>query len=94
MAVRTCAACGAKASQVELLRLALDQGWVAPDPRRRLPGRGVYICLRRVCALKLWRGRAKGSPFKVALGEVAWAGFMERPEIVFLPVSGEEPRRN
>jgi predicted RNA-binding protein YlxR (DUF448 family) len=91
--VRTCVACGRKSSQGELLRLALDQGRVEPDPRRRLPGRGAYICPRRECAQRLWRGRGKGRPFKVSLGEGAWLGFLEKPEIAALPVSGEEPRR-
>ncbi len=94
MPVRTCAGCGAKAPQGELLRLALVRGLVSPDPDRRQPGRGAYICRRGECAVRVRRGRGKARLFKVSLGEGAWAGFLENPEIRSLPACGEEPRRS
>jgi predicted RNA-binding protein YlxR (DUF448 family) len=44
---RTCAGCGAKAPQRELVRFVAVAG--ALTPGRRLPGRGVYTCRRLVC---------------------------------------------
>ncbi|MBI5522987.1 MAG: YlxR family protein [Desulfarculus sp.] len=82
---RTCRACGQKKPQAELLRLALAGGLVVPDPGRRLPGRGAYICRQRRCARRLLAGRAKKRIFRVTLGEEAWAGFDTRPEISSLP---------
>lgn len=45
--VRTCAGCGRKAPQRELLRFAAVDGVLTPG--RRLPGRGAYTCRRLVC---------------------------------------------
>jgi predicted RNA-binding protein YlxR (DUF448 family) len=36
--------CGRRAPQAELQRLALRDGALVPDPRRRLGGRGAYVC--------------------------------------------------
>jgi predicted RNA-binding protein YlxR (DUF448 family) len=45
--IRTCAGCGAKAPQGELIRFAAGDG--ALTPGRELPGRGVYTCRRLAC---------------------------------------------
>jgi len=45
--VRTCAGCGRKAPQGELVRFAAVDG--ALTPGRTLPGRGVYTCRRLSC---------------------------------------------
>ncbi len=45
--VRTCAGCGRKAPQPELLRFAAVGGVLTPG--RRLEGRGVYTCRRLAC---------------------------------------------
>lgn len=45
--VRTCAGCGRKAPQGELVRFAAVDGALAPG--RNLPGRGVYTCRRLSC---------------------------------------------
>jgi predicted RNA-binding protein YlxR (DUF448 family) len=45
--VRTCAGCGRKAPQAELLRFAAVDGELTPG--RTLPGRGVYTCRRLSC---------------------------------------------
>ena len=66
-------ACGRKAPQAELKRMAVSGGRVLWDPRRRLPGRGAYICLRRECLEALKRDRKKGRIFRRQLGEEAWA---------------------
>jgi uncharacterized protein len=43
--VRTCVACRARRARSELLRLARgDTGALELDPKRRIPGRGWYIC--------------------------------------------------
>ena len=44
---RTCAGCGRKAPQAELVRFAAPDGVLTPG--RRLPGRGVYTCRRLAC---------------------------------------------
>ena len=44
---RTCAACGRKAAQAELLRFTAQDGELVPSPRG--PGRGVYTCRRLSC---------------------------------------------
>ena len=45
--VRTCAGCGRKAPQSELVRFASVAGELQPG--RTLPGRGVYTCRRLSC---------------------------------------------
>ncbi len=45
--IRTCAGCGRKAAQSELLRFAAKDGVLTPG--RALPGRGVYTCRRLSC---------------------------------------------
>jgi predicted RNA-binding protein YlxR (DUF448 family) len=47
MPVRTCAGCGRKAPQIELVRFAAVDGRLLPG--RTLPGRGVYTCRRLSC---------------------------------------------
>ena len=44
---RTCAGCGRKAPQPELLRFAAEAGKLVPGRSR--PGRGVYTCRRLAC---------------------------------------------
>jgi predicted RNA-binding protein YlxR (DUF448 family) len=45
--IRSCAGCGRKAPQPELVRFAAVDGALAPG--RSLPGRGVYTCRRLAC---------------------------------------------
>ena len=45
--VRTCAGCGRKAPQHELLRFVAQDGTLTHSPRG--PGRGVYTCRRLPC---------------------------------------------
>jgi predicted RNA-binding protein YlxR (DUF448 family) len=44
---RTCAGCGRKAPQRDLLRFAAEGGRLVPGRKR--PGRGVYTCRRLAC---------------------------------------------
>ena len=46
-AVRTCAGCGRKAPQAELLRFVAVEGVLTHSPQG--PGRGVYTCRRLAC---------------------------------------------
>lgn len=75
--LRTCIACGLKAPQAELLRLALVKGEVRPDPKRRLGGRGAYICKNKDCVEHLARYGKKKRVFRVRLNENAWAGLLD-----------------
>jgi predicted RNA-binding protein YlxR (DUF448 family) len=45
--VRTCAGCGRKAPQDDLVRFAAVAGRLRPG--RMLPGRGAYTCRRLAC---------------------------------------------
>ena len=45
--VRTCAGCGRKAPQGELVRFAARDGALVPGSGQ--PGRGVYTCRRLAC---------------------------------------------
>jgi len=47
MPERTCAGCGAKRRQPELLRFAAKEGRLVPGSKE--PGRGVYTCPRLAC---------------------------------------------
>lgn len=44
---RSCAGCGRKAPQSELIRFAATAGTLVPG--RELPGRGAYTCRRLAC---------------------------------------------
>jgi len=52
---RTCAGCGRKAPQRELIRFAAQDGRVAAA---RTDGRGVYTCRRLACFERALAGRA------------------------------------
>ncbi len=54
--VRTCAGCGRKAPQAELLRFVARDGALVPGPK--LPGRGVYTCRRLPCFERAAANRA------------------------------------
>lgn len=71
------------------MRLALRDGRVEPDPQRRLPGRGAYICRQLACAQRLCQGRQKDRIFGAKPGPGAWDEFLKRPEIASLPLAGE-----
>lgn len=45
--VRTCAGCGRRAPQAELVRFAAVGGTLTPG--LLLPGRGVYTCMQSAC---------------------------------------------
>jgi predicted RNA-binding protein YlxR (DUF448 family) len=45
--IRTCAGCGRKAPQAELLRFVARKGTLTHAPKG--PGRGVYTCRRLSC---------------------------------------------
>jgi predicted RNA-binding protein YlxR (DUF448 family) len=45
--IRTCAGCGRKAPQAELIRFVAANGSLTAG--RDLPGRGVYTCRRLAC---------------------------------------------
>jgi predicted RNA-binding protein YlxR (DUF448 family) len=62
--IRTCAGCGRKAPQSELVRFVARDG--ALTPGRHEPGRGVYTCRRLAC-------------FERAAGHRAFARVLRRP---------------
>ena len=62
--VRSCAGCGRKAPQADLVRF-VDRGGTL-SPGRREPGRGVYTCRRLAC-------------FERAAGQRAFSRVLRRP---------------
>ena len=54
--IRTCAGCGRKAPQQELLRFVSRDGTLVHSPRG--PGRGVYTCPRLACFERALERRA------------------------------------
>ena len=54
--IRTCAGCGRKAPQEELLRFAAPDGTLTHSPHG--PGRGVYTCRRLACFERALERRA------------------------------------
>jgi predicted RNA-binding protein YlxR (DUF448 family) len=55
--------CGSIAPQDSLHRLALRGGAVVLDERRRLPGRGAYVC-NATCARRAEQSRAFARAFR------------------------------
>jgi uncharacterized protein len=66
--IRTCGVCRAKFPQREVLRLGRDaQGVLHPDPKRRMQGRGVYLCSHPSCRTPKPLGRvAKADASRLA----------------------------
>jgi predicted RNA-binding protein YlxR (DUF448 family) len=54
--IRTCAGCGRKAPQSELVRFVAPGGVLTPGAKR--PGRGVYTCRRLPCFERAAANRA------------------------------------
>jgi predicted RNA-binding protein YlxR (DUF448 family) len=54
--IRTCAGCGRKAPQAELLRFVAREGTLTHAPTG--PGRGVYTCRRLTCFERALERRA------------------------------------
>ena len=54
--IRTCAGCGRKAPQAELLRFVAIEGTLRHAPKG--PGRGVYTCRRLSCFERALERRA------------------------------------
>ncbi|WP_093117970.1 DUF448 domain-containing protein [Thermoleophilum album] len=60
-----CVVCGRRAYQDELLRLARSaSGQVVPDPARRMPGRGAYVCSDPACGRRLGDQRRLARAFR------------------------------
>lgn len=71
--VRSCAGCQARDHQGALLRLALVDGCVTVDPRRRLPGRGAYVHRRIACVERAARRGGLARAFRTQLPSPAVA---------------------
>jgi predicted RNA-binding protein YlxR (DUF448 family) len=67
--VRTCAGCGRKAPQSQLVRFAVVEGVLTQG--RTLPGRGVYTCRSDACfrAARARRAFARTLRANVTVGE-------------------------
>ena len=74
MPIRTCVGCRERFDQGILLRWVIDpDGCAVPDPSRRRPGRGAYVCRREECweALRKRKGgpdfRREAAAFQLAI---------------------------
>ena len=67
--VRSCIGCGAKRLQEELTRLGVGPEGLVVDWRRRLPGRGAYLCGVGCLAAAVKR-KAFGRAFRGKTGPV------------------------
>jgi len=63
--LRTCAGCGRKAPQDELLRFAAAEGELIPSAKG--PGRGVYTCKRLACFERATARRAFNRTLKTTV---------------------------
>ena len=63
--VRTCAGCGRKAPQGELLRFVARDGMLTPSPHGL--GRGVYTCRRLACFERATARRAFNRTLKTTV---------------------------
>ncbi|MER6634472.1 YlxR family protein [Streptomyces microflavus] len=77
---RTCVGCRERAAKSELLRIVVDEGVYAPDPRGTLPGRGAYVHPTSVCLDLAVRRRAFPRAFKAKgpFDAAALTRFVER----------------
>jgi hypothetical protein len=75
--VRACLGCGEKLSKRELLRFGADRtGRLELDPKKNLPGRGVYCCPRSDCLARL--AKRKGRISKALRIDKVDSGLVER----------------
>jgi len=79
--LRMCAACRRRASQKELVRLAVRGESVVFDPTRRLPGRGAYICRRPECLEALLEKDCGERAFRRKLNPEAWGGLLSQQDL-------------
>ncbi len=63
--IRTCAGCGRRAPQAELLRFVARNGELMFAPKG--PGRGAYTCRRLVCFERATEKRAFGRVLKTSV---------------------------
>lgn len=66
--VRTCIACGLKTEVSMLLRVVRrSNGDIAPDPKRRLSGRGAHVCKNASCLNKAIEKRLFNRAFRAEI---------------------------
>ena len=68
---RTCVGCGRRDSAHQLVRIAVKDGHVVPDPDRRLGGRGAWLHPAVVCLDEAVRRRAFTRALRADAGGVA-----------------------
>ncbi len=67
--VRSCIGCGARKAQSELTRVAVGPEGVVVDRKRRVPGRGAYLC-GAGCLTAAVKRKAFGRAFRGKAGLV------------------------
>lgn len=68
--IRSCIGCGARKAQSELTRVAVSpEGSLVVDRKRRVPGRGAYLC-GAGCLTAAVKRKAFGRAFRGKAGQV------------------------
>lgn len=62
--IRTCIGCRRRGPKATLLRIAVSDGVAVVDDRKRLPGRGAYLCRAERCFLRADKSGAIGRAFR------------------------------
>lgn len=78
---RMCVACRTMKSKRELIRLVVNQaGEISLDPTGKKPGRGAYVCRRRLCLEQAVRGRKLDKGLKTQVSEAIIAVLVKEME--------------
>jgi hypothetical protein len=68
-------------SKRELIRLVVNQaGEISLDPTGKKPGRGAYVCRRRICLEQAVRGRRLDKGLKTQVSEAIIAVLVKEME--------------
>ena len=78
---RMCVACRTMKPKRELIRLVVNQaGEISLDPTGKNPGRGAYVCRRRLCLEQTVRGRKLDKGLKTQVSEAIIAMLVKEME--------------
>jgi hypothetical protein len=78
---RLCVACRTMAAKRELIRLVISpDGSISLDPTGKRPGRGAYVCRRRVCLEQAIRGHKLDKGLKTRVNSEVIAALVKEME--------------
>lgn len=78
---RMCVACRTMKPKRDLIRLVVNQaGEISLDPTGKKPGRGAYVCRRRLCLEQTVRSRKLDKGLKTQVSEAIIAVLVKEME--------------